>query len=723
MLTLRDADSKRIFDGTRAVLTLGTALGLLITAAAAWSVWRDRSRRGLAEKALLESEEKYRGLLEAAPDAMVVVNQEEEIVLVNAQAAKQFGYPRDELVGKKVTSIIPEGFTRRLIADGTRSEAEAHTQQIDTGIELDGQRKDGSGFPIEIMLSPRESAQGILVTAAVRNITTRKDAERHLAEVEADYRSEKERAQGAKEEKARNQLIALEHACDEKARIQEEFLSHVSHELRTPLTVIYCCTTNILDGLLGDLSAEQHEHLQVALDNICQLTGMVGDLLDVTRIETDKLTLESRCESPIKLVAEAFKTCSADAVAKKVTLYSDAGLGLTFVWVDACSVRQILTNLIDNAIKFNVECGTVTVGNRLSAKDEGFLCISVSDTGCGISPENLKLIFGRLAQVASPEDGSRTGLGLGLFIAKELVSLHGGRIWVESELGRGSTVCFTLPVFSLGKLCARIFNKAYLGAGFVSLIALDVGSLEGGFQVDTLAEIRGILSHCIHPSLDVLLPAMNGTEPAKTLFIVACTDESGSAAIARRIERELRNFGNASQLKRAIASTTLVVKQDPSQDQTCDLLRRIDQLIRRHLKRQGKTSNSEKTILIIDDDPYLLPALSPRLETNGYRVISATNPVSAMVAARTETPDLIILDLRLPAAKDGLLLLQQLKGDAELMTTPVIVLSSADAAEAGQHALDAGATAFLRKPPDVHELLTEILHALGDNYLSTHLST
>jgi PAS domain S-box-containing protein len=130
-----------------------------------------------------ESGARYRGLLEAAPDAMVVVNQNGEIVLLNAQAEKQFGYRRDELVGQKVKNIIPEGFAERLIADGTRSAADAMAQQIGTGIELSGRRKDGSEFPIEIMLSPLESTEGILVTAAIRDISVRKAAEKHLLQM------------------------------------------------------------------------------------------------------------------------------------------------------------------------------------------------------------------------------------------------------------------------------------------------------------------------------------------------------------------------------------------------------------------------------------------------------------------------------------------------------------------------------------------------------------
>ena len=149
---------------------------------------RDISVRKDAEKHLAQMEARYRGLLEAAPDAMVVVNPRGEIVLLNLQAEKEFGYRRDELLGQKVTNIIPDGFAERLRADGLRSPADALAQQIGTGIELVGKRKDGAEFPIEIMLSPLDSAEGILVTAAIRDISVRKAAEKHLSQMESRNR-------------------------------------------------------------------------------------------------------------------------------------------------------------------------------------------------------------------------------------------------------------------------------------------------------------------------------------------------------------------------------------------------------------------------------------------------------------------------------------------------------------------------------------------------------
>ncbi len=183
LLALRNATSSESEEEAKSVVIFGSILGLLIVAAAAWSARRDGLMRKAAERHLAQVEGRYRGLLEAAPDPMVVVNQSREIVLSNLQAGKQFGYGSDDLVGRQITDIIPRGFAERLIADGTRSTADALAQQIGTGIELSGKRKDGSEFPIEIMLSPLKSDEGILVTAAIRDITLHKRNEAKLVEL------------------------------------------------------------------------------------------------------------------------------------------------------------------------------------------------------------------------------------------------------------------------------------------------------------------------------------------------------------------------------------------------------------------------------------------------------------------------------------------------------------------------------------------------------------
>jgi PAS domain S-box-containing protein len=390
------------------------------------------------------------------------------------------------------------------------------------------------------------------------------------------------------ETERRKTAIFMEDARRERARLQEKLLSHVSHELRTPLTAIYFFTTNVLDGLLGDLTPQQHEHLAFALDNVKQLKDMVSDLLDITRVETRKLTVEPQHASPGKLIAEALSTCRTNAAAKSISLRSDIAPGLPYVWADPARVRQILINLIDNGIKFTPEGGAVTVESR-PGEDDDFLCLSVSDTGCGISPENREAVFERLAQVKSGLDASRSGLGLGLFIAKELVLRHGGRIWVESQLGRGSSFCFTLPVFSLAKLCARIFTAPNLEAGEVTLIAVDVVAVDGASQPDIVTELCKVLSRCIHADQDVLLPSMSDADPLQTLFIVACTGDKGFAAIATRIRRELQRFDSASKLQPVISSTTLSLSPGQSRaEQITDITERIERSVQSHLLSKEK---------------------------------------------------------------------------------------------------------------------------------------
>jgi PAS domain S-box-containing protein len=380
-------------------------------------------------------------------------------------------------------------------------------------------------------------------------------------------------------------VVVLEEARQERSRLQEELLSHVSHELRTPLTAVYLFTTNVLDGLLGDLTPAQHEHLTLALDNVKQLQTMVNDLLDITRVETHKLAVEPQHVNLIQLIADVLITCRANAASKHISLRSDVAHDFPFAWADPARLRQVLINLIDNGIKFTPECGSITVNSRLFAEDDSFLCISVSDTGCGISPENCAMVFERLAQVTSTAQASRCGLGLGLFISRDLVLRQGGKIWVESDLGHGSTFYLTLPVFSLARLYSHIFTVPNLEAGFVTLIAVDVVWAHG-----VVPEIRMILERCIHLGQDVLLPSVSDAEPVGTFLIIACTDANGSAVIASRISRELQDF-NASKVKPSISSTTLLVGAGQSRDEQIGAVTaQVDRLVQAHLVGKQKVN-------------------------------------------------------------------------------------------------------------------------------------
>jgi signal transduction histidine kinase len=245
---------------------------------------------------------------------------------------------------------------------------------------------------------------------------------------------------------------ALEQHRKDEMRFKDDFLSHVSHELRSPLTAIKQFTSILLGGLAGKLNKEQLEYQQIVMKNVQQLHSMIDDLLEVTRLETGKLTIEPESVSVTNAVTDTFNTLQGTAGAKGVTLSYNLPPDLPLAYADQTRLRQILIILLDNAIKFTPGGGAVTIQARLLPRDPRFLLLEVSDTGCGISPELTERIFERLYQVSERSQASRKGLGLGLYICKELVTRQGGDIWVERRRQEGTTLAFTLPVFSLGNL-------------------------------------------------------------------------------------------------------------------------------------------------------------------------------------------------------------------------------------------------------------------------------
>jgi len=383
---------------------LGSADGILVTAAI-----RDISVRKAAEKHLAQTESRYRGLLEAAPDAMVVVNQGGEIVLLNLQAEKQFGYRRDELLGQKVKNIIPEGFAERLIADDLRSAEDALAQQIGTGIELTGQRKDGSEFPIEIMLSPLGSADGILVTAAIRDITERKRHESALQEKNSELQV------------AVNELDAFSYS--------------VSHDLRAPLRAIDGFSQILLKQYAPLLSGEPRKYLQRVRDNTERMGHLVDDLLRFSRL--GRQPLAKQLVPTDTIVGQALRDARQQVPGRSVNVIVG---DLPPVWGDAALLKQVFTNLIDNAFKYTQlrEAAVVEIGSRKIGDEQVFI---ISDNGVGFDMQYAGKLFDVFQRLHRAEDFAGTGVGLA--IVQRIVQRHGGRVWAEAAVDRGATFYFT----------------------------------------------------------------------------------------------------------------------------------------------------------------------------------------------------------------------------------------------------------------------------------------
>jgi PAS domain S-box-containing protein len=384
---------------------LESADGILVTAAV-----RNISARKAAERHLAQMEGRYRGLLEAAPDAMVVVNQDGQIVLLNAQAETQFGYRRDELLGQQVTAIIPEGFAERLIADDLRSAAEALAQQIGTGIELIGRRKDGSEFPIEIMLSPLDSAEGILVTAAIRNISARKAAEHQLA----------------------SKVVELSRSNEELG----QFAYIASHDLQEPLRMVASYTQLLSKRYKGRLDADADEFIAFAVDGANRMQRLIQDLLHLSRIGTKgKDLVDTSSEDALQ---QALRNLQAAIAESGAVVRHDL---LPDVLADDGQLVALFQNLVGNAIKYQKPGVPLVTVSAARDADRKWL-FSIQDNGLGIDAKYFDVIFGMFQRLHRRDEFAGTGIGLA--ICKKIVERHGGTISVESEPGRGSIFRFAL---------------------------------------------------------------------------------------------------------------------------------------------------------------------------------------------------------------------------------------------------------------------------------------
>ena len=384
---------------------LESAEGTLVTAAI-----RNITVRKDADRRLAQMEGRYRGLLEAAPDAMVVVNQAGEIVLLNVQAEIQFGYRRHELVGQKVKNIIPEGFAERLVADALRSAEDALAQQIGTGIELLGRHKNGSHFPIEIMLSPLESAEGTLVTAAIRDITSRKQAEAHL-------------------------LVKL----DELNRSNEElgqFAYIASHDLQEPLRMVASYTQLLSRRYKGKLDANADEYIAFAVDGASRMQRLIQDLLAYSRVGTKGKDLADTSSEEALQQALLNLRGSIEESGAQVTHDS-----LPAVMADESQLVQLFQNLVGNGIKYQ-NSGAPKIHITATKNGSGKWLFSIKDNGLGIDPQYFEKIFGMFQRLHKREEFAGTGIGLA--ICKKIAERHGGNISVESQPGHGSTFSFDM---------------------------------------------------------------------------------------------------------------------------------------------------------------------------------------------------------------------------------------------------------------------------------------
>ncbi len=653
-------------------------LELLAAVANIVAVGIERKR---SEAALRASDQRKTAILETALDCIVTVDHESRILEFNPAAEQTFGYSRQEAIGKPMPELIVPPRLRDAHYQGLATYLRTGAQVVlGQRLELTAIRADGGEFPIEIAIQRISPEDPAVFTATLRDITERKKAERELRE--------------ARE------------AAETANRAKSDFLASMSHELRTPLNAIIGYGEMLMEEANDSGAAALLPDLARIHSAGTHLLGLINSILDLSKIEAGKMDLFIESFAPTDLVEEVVAVARSLVEKNANRLEVHVAPEPEEVRGDRGKIRQSLLNLLSNAAKFTKN-GTVRLDVRPDPDDAGFLLLTVSDTGIGLTQEQLSSLFTAFYQAPSASGQRSAGTGLGLALTRRFCRLMGGDVSAESEKDKGSVFTLRLPIRQTtlaGDLLAQTKPlPAEAPNGTVLIIDDDPVArnliervvIREGFLVDSAPDGETGLMRAreIKPTLitlDVMMPRMDGWA---VLAALKADPELRDIPVVMLTMVEDRNLGftlgAADYLTKPVAREELVA------------------LLRRFACRKKVC-----TALVVDDDEDSRRVLSQALGREGWDAIEARDGSEGLLKLEGRVPDLVLLDLMMPGM-DGFEFSLQVRRNPQWRAIPIVVVTAMEISHEDRVRLNGKVERVLQKGSySTDELLNELRHAV-----------